>query len=193
MLPTVLSRDLLNLALVLAFLHVDPESYLGLDNFNNMHQHHKILDDLSSLGRFSDQLFDFHEQPLEISAYILNAETSFNSAVNISQPSENHNNTSQQQNNEENLVVPMDFDQDSGVSDVDSGNQSDEDGLSSIFQPGSSLASPAQLGDLDSDGEWILRSDVVKLEEPEVPRPLAQHHTDYNALFDTDESSNIFR
>jgi len=102
-LPTILSRDLLNLALVLAFLHLDPDAYLGISRTgNHLNQNmysNKILDDLSALGHYtnpSSNQFNF-DQPQEISAYILNAETpafqdilSTNSAVNI------HNNQSQQ-------------------------------------------------------------------------------------------------
>merc|ERR550532_2604083 len=63
----------------------------------------KILDDLSALGHFTNPANQFNfDQPQEISAYILNAETTFqdilsNSAVNINnnqsqQLSTNHNN-----------------------------------------------------------------------------------------------------
>ena len=80
---STLSRDLLNLALLLAFIHVDPESYLGLNNngrnmFNEYNgqpffRENKILDDLSALGRFNGYIPS--PRSVEISAYIL--KTSF--------------------------------------------------------------------------------------------------------------------
>jgi len=229
-LPTILSRDLLNLALVLAFLHLDPDAYLGISrnenhqsllNYQNIQPNmysNKILDDLSALGHFTNPVaanqFNF-DQPFEISAYILNAETTFQdtSAVNI------HNNQSQsfstnehnsnetndegtEQNNiiddggqgAPNAVINDNNDIDSGVSDVDSGHQSSgedfEDNLSS-FQPSESSASPAQLGELDDAQDWILRSEI-KIEETEVP-PLHPLLNNFDVLFDVDESSNIFR
>jgi len=138
MLPTILSRDLLNLALVLAFIHVDPEAYLGMNP-----QRSKVLDDLTALGRFSDM-----NHPLEISAYILtNAETNNNP-----------------------LPLIMDYD-DSGVSDVDSGeDNSGEDNLSSA-------ASSPEL----EDAEWVQNE------------PPAEITNNYQGLFETDESSSIFR
>ena len=79
---STLSRDLLNLALLLAFIHVDPESYLGLNNngrnmFNEYNgqpffRENKILDDLSALGRFNGYIPS--PRSVEISAYILNAD-----------------------------------------------------------------------------------------------------------------------
>jgi len=223
-LPTILSRDLLNLALVLAFLHLDPDAYLGISRTgNHLNQNmysNKILDDLSALGHYtnpSSNQFNF-DQPQEISAYILNAETpafqdilSTNSAVNI------HNNQSQQfstnNNNsnetigdsavedQNNIILDQapnaainDNNDDSGVSDVDSGHLSSgedfEDNLSS-FQPSEASASPAQLGELDDAQDWILRSEI-KTEQTDVPVtvPLPDN---FDALFGTDDDSNIFR
>ena len=122
-----------------------------------MYNKHNIMDDLSALGRYGS----FSPEPLEISAYILNAETPDNilSAVN----------------NNENM-----FEEDSGVSDVDSGHQSSdeaEDNLSS-FQPSLASGSPSRLAEVDEPD--FLESN---------PRPVAN----YSAMFDTDESSNIFR
>merc|ERR1712213_254352 len=180
----------------------------------------KILDDLSALGHYtnpSSNQFNF-DQPQEISAYILNAETpafqdilSTNSAVNI------HNNQSQQfstnNNNsnetigdsavedQNNIILDQapnaainDNNDDSGVSDVDSGHLSSgedfEDNLSS-FQPSEASASPAQLGELDDAQDWILRSEI-KTEQTDVPVtvPLPDN---FDALFGTDDDSNIFR
>jgi len=231
--PTILSRDLLNLALVLAFLHLDPDAYLGISrngnnqsllNYQNIQPNmysNKILDDLSALGHFTNPAanqFNF-DQPFEISAYILNAETTFQdtSAVNIynnqnqsqSLSTNEHNSSNEanagnldegsEQNNildgqgGPNAVINDNNDIDSGVSDVDSGHQSSgedfEDNLSS-FQPSEASASPAQLGELDDASDWILRSEI-KIEEPEVPPPLLLDN--FDVLFDTDESSNIFR
>ena len=140
----------------------------------------KILDDLSALGHFTNpsvNQFNF-DQPLEISAYILNAETTFqdivsNSAVNNNinnnqsqQLSANLNNEGEQQNNileQAPNVNINDNNDDSGVSDVDSGHLSSgedfEDNLSS-FQPSEASASPAQLGELDDAQDWILRSEI---------------------------------
>ena len=148
----------------------------------------KILDDLSALGHFTNPANQFNfDQPLEISAYILNAETNpfqdivSNSAVNINnnqsqQLSTNHNNETiaagEQQNNilEQAPNVISDNNDDSGVSDVDSGHLSSgddfEDNLSS-FQPSEASASPAQLGELDDAQDWILRSEI-KIEQTEV-------------------------
>merc|ERR1719266_2512992 len=172
----------------------------------------KILDDLSALGHFTNPANQFNfDQPQEISAYILNAETPFqdilsNSAVNINnnqsqQLSTNHNNetiaTGEQQNNilEQGPNVLNDNNDDSGVSDVDSGHQSSgedfEDNLSS-FQPSEASASPAQLGELDDAQDWILRSEI-KIEQTEIPVVTAPLPDNFDALFDTDESSNIFR
>jgi len=213
-LPTILSRDLLNLALVLAFLHLDPDAYLGISRNGNHLNHNmysnKILDDLSALGHFTNPANQFNfDQPLEISAYILNAETTFqdivsNSAVNINnnqsqQLSTNHNNETiaagEQQNNilEQAPNVINDNNDDSGVSDVDSGHLSSgddfEDNLSS-FQPSEASASPAQLGELDDAQDWILRSEI-KIEQTEVAASLPDN---FDALFgDADDSSNIFR
>ena len=184
-------RDLLNLALVLAFLHLDPDTYLGISRNGNHLNHNmysnKILDDLSALGHFTNPANQFNfDQPQEISAYILNAETTFqdilsNSAVNINnnqsqQLSTNHNNETiaagEQQNNilEQAPNVLNDNNDDSGVSDVDSGHLSSgedfEDNLSS-FQPSEASASPAQLGELDDAQDWILRSEI-KIEQTEV-------------------------
>ena len=111
MLPTLLSRDLLNLALVLAFIHVDPDAYLGMNP-----QRSKIMDDLTSLGRFSD--VNLQPYPLEISAYVLETNNAENMMTNNANP----------------LPMIMDYD-DSGVSDVDSG----EDNLSSGDAEGLSL------------------------------------------------------
>jgi len=220
-LPTILSRDLLNLALVLAFLHLDPDAYLGISR-NHMDQNmysNKILDDLSALGHFTNNQFNF-DQPLEISAYILNAETTFdiNSAVNTNNNQSqqastvNHHNINNNetvgdeensgQNQNHNILVQghapnvvNDNNDDSGVSDVDSGHQSSgedfEDNLSS-FQPSEASASPAQLGELDDASDWILRSEI-KIEEPDIPVVTAPLPDNFDALFDTDESSNIFR
>merc|ERR1719189_499155 len=170
----------------------------------------KILDDLSALGHFTNPANQFNfDQPQEISAYILNAETPFqdilsNSAVNINnnqsqQLSTNHNNetiaTGEQQNNilEQGPNVLNDNNDDSGVSDVDSGHQSSgedfEDNLSS-FQPSEASASPAQLGELDDAQDWILRSEI-KIEQTEVASSFPDN---FDALFgDADDSSNIFR
>ena len=147
----------------------------------------KILDDLSALGHFTNPANQFNfDQPQEISAYILNAETTFqdilsNSAVNINnnqsqQLSTNHNNETdaagEQQNNilEQAPNVLNDNNDDSGVSDVDSGHLSSgedfEDNLSS-FHPSEASASPAQLGELDDAQDWILRSEI-KIEQTEV-------------------------
>lgn len=180
-----LSRDLLNLALILAFLHIDPESYLGFgSNPGSIMGQNKILDDLNIFGRFSDQFFDFDQNPLEISAYVLNAENSpnFNNLLNSAV-----NNNPENPENEQ-------MDQDSGVSDVDSGNQSDEDNLSSIFQ-NSNLNSPANLGDdLESD-EWILRSEQVKIEDDTRGHENRSQLeiASYNGIYETEDSSNIFR
>lgn len=212
--PTILSRDLLNLALVLAFLHLNPDAYLGISRNGNHLNHNmysnKILDDLSALGHFTNPANQFNfDQPLEISAYILNAETTFqdivsNSAVNINnnqsqQLSTNHNNETiaagEQQINilEQAPNVINDNNDDSGVSDVDSGHLSSgedfEDNLSS-FQPSEASASPAQLGELDDAQDWILRSEI-KIEQTEVAASLPDN---FDALFgDADDSSNIFR
>merc|ERR1719507_89766 len=170
----------------------------------------KILDDLSALGHFTNPANQFNfDQPQEISAYILNAETTFqdilsNSAVNINnnqsqQLSTNHNNETdaagEQQNNilEQAPNVLNDNNDDSGVSDVDSGHLSSgedfEDNLSS-FQPSEASASPAQLGELDDAQDWILRSEI-KIEQTEVTASLPDN---FDALFgDADDSSNIFR
>ena len=155
----------------------------------------KILDDLSALGHFTNNQFNF-DQPLEISAYILNAETTFdiNSAVNTNNNQSqqastvNHHNINNnetvgdeensEQNQNHNILVQghapnvvNDNNDDSGVSDVDSGHQSSgedfEDNLSS-FQPSEASASPAQLGELDDASDWILRSEI-KIEEPDIP------------------------
>jgi len=228
-LPTILSRDLLNLALVLAFLHLDPDAYLGISrnenhqsllNYPNIQPNmysNKILDDLSDFGHFTNPVaanqFNF-DQPFEISAYILNAETTFQdtSAVNIHNNNQSQSFSTNEHNSNEtndegteqnnvledqgvpNAVINDNNDIDSGVSDVDSGHQSSgedfEDNLSS-FQPSETSASPAQLGELDDAQDWILRSEI-KIEEPEVqhPPPLLNN---FDVLFDTDESSNIFR
>ena len=94
---TILSRDLLNLALVLALLHVEPDSYLGLNMMNDFTPHSKIVDDLSALGRYAQ--FD-----QEISAYVLNAETDFSSAVN----NLNINNEDQVSlNNKDHCILPV--------------------------------------------------------------------------------------
>ena len=177
----------------------------------------KILDDLSDFGHFTNPVaanqFNF-DQPFEISAYILNAETTFQdtSAVNIHNNNQSQSFSTNEHNSNEtndegteqnnvledqgvpNAVINDNNDIDSGVSDVDSGHQSSgedfEDNLSS-FQPSETSASPAQLGELDDAQDWILRSEI-KIEEPEVqhPPPLLNN---FDVLFDTDESSNIFR
>lgn len=194
----LLSRDLLNLALILAFLHIDPESYLGIRMYQNsdIFVHNKILDDLSSLGSFSQQQFD-----QEISAYILNAETvpEFDYEA-VTESQQNHAGAENQQHRM--------ADEDSGVSDVDSGHQSETEDTLSLFQPssGSSLASPAQLNDLEDANDWVFRSDV-KLEaedtaeiEAVTPTPLSLLNDavqppplNYDVFLDVDESSNIFR
>jgi len=192
---STLSRDLLNLALLLAFLHVDPEAYLGF-SMNHIYQQsilppspHKIMDDLSALGRFNGYLPS--PRSLEISAYILNADNPnpseiFDSAVNNN---ENNNISEQSQNN-----------YDSGVSDVDSGHHSsDEEGVASAS------ASPER--NPDEDFDWLFKvdddeeneissmdkaaSDAVKTEIFD-PTLLASTRS-YTGMFDTDESSNIFK
>ena len=154
-----LSRDLLNLALILAFLHVDPEAYLGLQSPRYMPASteriysNKILDDLSALGHG----YNGHINPgqVEISAYILN------SAETFPQPPQQQNFSAVINNYNENNIN-MDYD-DSGVSDVDSNFSG-------------SGASPRAHDNLEQDAE-------VKLEDS----------NDYSAMFDTNESSNIFR
>ena len=131
----------------------------------------KILDDLSALGHFTNPIaanqFNF-DQPFEISAYILNAETTFQdtSAVNI------HNNQSQsfstnehnsnetndegtsEQNNildngiigqeAPNAVINDNNDIDSGVSDVDSGHQSSGEDFDRDFEDNLSSFQPSE-------------------------------------------------
>lgn len=150
-----LSRDLLNLALILAFLHIDPDFYLPTRS-------NKIMDELSSLGDFYRNQFDFNE-PFEISAYVLtNAESSINSAVNS--------------NNESQLMA----EDDSGVSDVDSHQSEIEDFHHS---ESASLASPlnsAQDLILEEDSAWMTD---IKIEEEtivddtviEAPTPTPQN------------------
>ncbi len=98
--PTVLGRDLLNLALIVAFLHVDPESYLGLNNrgsilnYDSMESDVRwssknIMADLSSLGDRYSSFFYNPPNSVEISAYILTNQNS--SAVN-NQEDNNDNN-----------------------------------------------------------------------------------------------------
>lgn len=179
----LLSRDLLNLALILAFLHIDPESFLGIRMYQNsdIFVHNKIMDDLTSLGSFSQHQFD-----QEISAYILNAETPplefdfENSSAADEEGQQQQAVTESQDDQAENQHQRMD--EDSGVSDVDSGgHQSETEDTLSLFQPssGSSLASPAQLNDLEDVNDWVFRSDV-KLEaedsaeiEAVTPTPLS--------------------
>jgi len=154
-----LTRDLLNLALLLAFFHVDPESYLG----TNMYNKHNIMDDLSALGRYG-----FSPEPLEISAYILNAETPDNlpfSAVN------NLNN----------------LEEDSGVSDVDSGHQSSDEDSHSSFQPSLASGSPTRMNEVDEEAE--AEPDFLDV----LQAPSVAPGVNYSAMFETDESSNIFR
>jgi len=154
-----LTRDLLNLALLLAFFHVDPESYLG----TNMYNKHNIMDDLSALGRYG-----FSPEPLEISAYILNAETPDNlpfSAVN------NLNN----------------LEEDSGVSDVDSGHQSSDEDSHSSFQASLASGSPTRMNEVDEEAEAAETDFLDVLQAPINPG------VNYSAMFETDESSNIFR
>lgn len=171
----LLSRDLLNLALILAFLHIDPESYLGIRMYQNsdIFVHNKILDDLSSLGSFSQQQFD-----QEISAYILNAETvpEFDYEA-VTESQQNHAGAENQQHRM--------ADEDSGVSDVDSGHQSETEDTLSLFQPssGSSLASPAQLNDLEDANDWVFRSDV-KLEAEDTAEIEAVTPTPHSLLND---------
>lgn len=197
--PTILSRDLLNLAVVLAFLHVDPEAYFGgLNNIGDSHITNKVFDDLNALGGRLNGHFRF-DQPVEISAYILNAETQFNNN-NDSRITSAVNNTVQQ---DEQSQPQLQADDDSGVSDVDSGHQSgDEDNLSTFQASSSSSASPARLGELD-ETDWLfgsfLDNDEITIEDDAlqeqqlVQQQQQQPNTGYEGFFDTDESSAIFR
>lgn len=181
---STLSRDLLNLALLLAFLHVDPEAYLGF-NMNNYYQPpspHKILDDLSSLGRFNGYIPS--PRSLEISAYILNAETDNPNPSNIFSAVNNNENSEQSQN------------YDSGVSDVDSGHHSsDEEGLASAS------ASPEHnedidwlFGKVDENDEVFSAATEIKSEVFESdPVTSTTSARSYTGMFDSDESSNIFK
>ena len=212
---STLSRDLLNLALLLAFIHVDPESYLGSsfsnnnaagrNMYNNNHDYYgsqpffrenKVLDDLSALGRFNGYIPS--PRSVEISAYILNADQPNNddifSAVN--------NEQSQNINNESRPHV----DDDSGVSDVDSGHQSSDE----ESHPSTS-ASPEHSADdevdwlfggsrLDDDEQEDLlghqAATGIKMEPFDPLLQATSHHparTNYVGLFESDESTNIFR
>ena len=120
-----------------------------------MYNKHNIMDDLSALGRYGS----FSPEPLEISAYILNAETNPDNILSAV--------------NNQNMI-----DEDSGVSDIDSGHQSsDEDNLSS-FQPSLASGSPTRLNEV---------------EEPDFNFEANNVAANYSAMFETDESSNIFR
>ena len=230
---STLSRDLLNLALLLAFIHVDPESYLGSFSNNNpnnnnginrnMYNNHeyaghpffrenKVLDDLSALGRFNGYIPS--PRSVEISAYILNADNQpssnnddeddiFTSAVSVTTSEQQ-----QSQNNNNNVDRPL-VDDDSGVSDVDSGHQSsDEEGS----HPSTS-ASPEHSND-DEAVDWLFRGSRlddqddhlaarggIKMEpfDPTLLQATSQHRhpaartNNYVGLFESDESTNIFR
>lgn len=130
-----------------------------------MYNKHNIMDDLSALGRYG-----FSPEPLEISAYILNAETPDNlpfSAVN-------------------NQVSAIE--EDSGVSDVDSGHQSSDEDSHSSFQASLASGSPTRMNEVE-DHEAL-----DFLDQPAGPSSSAQNrHVNYSAMFETDESSNIFR
>ena len=130
-----------------------------------MYNKHNIMDDLSALGRYG-----FSPEPLEISAYILNAETPDNlpfSAVN-------------------NQVSAIE--EDSGVSDVDSGHQSSDEDSHSSFQASLASGSPTRMNEVE-DHEAL-----DFLAHPAGPSSSAQNrHVNYSAMFETDESSNIFR
>ena len=121
------------------------------------------MDDLSALGRYG-----FSPEPLEISAYILNAETPDNlpfSAVN------NLNN----------------LEEDSGVSDVDSGHQSSDEDSHSSFQPSLASGSPTRMNEVDEEAE--AEPDFLDV----LQAPSVAPGVNYSAMFETDESSNIFR
>jgi len=211
---STLSRDLLNLALLLAFIHVDPESYLGLNNngrnmFNEYNgqpffRENKILDDLSALGRFNGYIPS--PRSVEISAYILNADNiqPINDDDIFSAVSSDQN---QSQNNNDNERPLANLDDDSGVSDVDSGHQSsDEDGSSS---QASTSASPEHSNEdevvdwlfggssrLDQDDEDLAARAGIKMEPFDPLLQATSHHparTNYVGLFESDESTNIFR
>ena len=129
-----------------------------------MYNKHNIMDDLSALGRYG-----FSPEPLEISAYILNAETPDNlpfSAVN------NLNN----------------LEEDSGVSDVDSGHQSSDEDSHSSFQPSLASGSPTRMNEVDEEVEAAETDFLDVLQAPSVAQGV-----NYSAMFETDESSNIFR
>ena len=129
----------------------------------NMYNKHNIMDDLSALGRYG-----FSPEPLEISAYILNAETPDNlpfSAVN------NLNN----------------LEEDSGVSDVDSGHQSSDEDSHSSFQPSLASGSPTRMNEVDEEAE--AEPDFLDV----LQAPSVAPGVNYSAMFETDESSNIFR
>ena len=129
-----------------------------------MYNKHNIMDDLSALGRYG-----FSPEPLEISAYILNAETPDNlpfSAVN------NLNN----------------LEEDSGVSDVDSGHQSSDEDSHSSFQASLASGSPTRMNEVDEEVEAAETDFLDVLQAPSVGPGV-----NYSAMFETDESSNIFR
>ena len=156
----------------------------------------KVLDDLSALGRFNGYIPS--PRSVEISAYILNADQPNNddifSAVN--------NEQSQNINNESRPHV----DDDSGVSDVDSGHQSSDE----ESHPSTS-ASPEHSADdevdwlfggsrLDDDDEQDLlghqAATGIKMEPFDPLLQATSHHparTNYVGLFESDESTNIFR
>lgn len=185
-LATILGHDLLNLALILAFLNVDPTP--DPSNLSSR----KVVDDLSALGRYNGHFN--HDQPVEISAYIL---TDFNNTINVTQSAVNDSTTQSHQQ-----IISAAY-EDSGVSDVDSGHQSgeDEDNLSSATARYStssitSTSSPAHLEDLDDLPDFDFLIDDIKREkfdeavdeeEEETPS------TGYEGLFESDESSAIFR
>ena len=128
-----------------------------------MYNKHNIMDDLSALGRYG-----FSPEPLEISAYILNAETPDNlpfSAVN------NLNN----------------LEEDSGVSDVDSGHQSSDEDSHSSFQASLASGSPTRMNEVDEEAE--AEPDFLDV----LQAPSVGPGVNYSAMFETDESSNIFR
>lgn len=131
-----------------------------------MYNKHNIMDDLSALGRYG-----FSPEPLEISAYILNAETPDNlpfSAVN---------------NQVSNAI-----EEDSGVSDVDSGHQSSDEDSHSSFQASLASGSPTRMNEVD-DNEAL----DYFLDLPGPSEARGARHVNYSAMFETDESSNIFR
>ncbi len=193
-LPTILSRDLLNLALVLAFLHIDPLGQAShhhnnsqpfsqqQQNSNPLHKHN-IMDFYEPV-LLSDRFLG--QPPQEISAYILNTEIMDLGLQDLDENSSAVNNNTFNDNlldgpNPGQGVQELMASDDSGVSDVDSGHQSGdelEDNLSIFQQP--SPASTINL--LDEDLNYDL-----------LPGGVGTSLTNSAVNNTLDESSNIFR